>query len=152
LQDALTPQDVVITDFKLANKSLLVDSIILKGNVETKFNNSSILVQFSTLMYSRQTKIHYLYMLQGLDKEWQQANENNEAIYNYLPPGDYTFMVKAENSDGESSRNITTLSITVTPPFWKTWWFPWLVVASRNYGSLYYRQGKNKTSLQTCRK
>ena len=123
LQDALTPQDVVITDFRLANRSLLVDSIISEGKVETKYNNSSILVQFSTLMYSRQTKIHYLYMLRGLDKQWQHANENNEAIYNYLPPGEYTFMVKAENSDGISSRNITTLKITVTPPFWKTWWF-----------------------------
>jgi PAS domain S-box-containing protein len=41
-----------------------------------------------------------------------------------LRPGTYTFRVKASNSDGvwgETSR--TAVRVTVTPPFWGTWWF-----------------------------
>ena len=57
------------------------------------------------------------------DKEWKKADELNQALYNYLPPGTYTFKVKAENPDGLSSSNTTRLTIRVNPPFWKSWWF-----------------------------
>jgi hypothetical protein len=37
-------------------------------------------------------------------------------------------MVKAENADGISSRNLTTLKIKVYPPIWKSWWFYSLLI------------------------
>ncbi|HEX6428086.1 MAG TPA: ATP-binding protein, partial [Niastella sp.] len=37
------------------------------------------------------------------------------------PPGAYTFAVKGANNDGIWSAP-ATLKITVSPPFWKTWW------------------------------
>ena len=39
-----------------------------------------------------------------------------------LPPGDYVFKVKGANSYGIWNDDITTLAITVTPPFWKSLW------------------------------
>jgi signal transduction histidine kinase len=123
IQDALKPQDPVIVDFKLANKPLLVDSLIKLDKIELNYNNTSILIEFSSLNYIRQNKIHYEYMLEGIDKDWQETADYNQAIYNYLPPGNYTFKVRAENSDGISSNNTTILQISVSPPFWKTWWF-----------------------------
>lgn len=123
IQDAQKPQDPVITDFKLANKPLLVDSLLKLDKITLDYNNTSILIEFSSLNYTRQNKIHYEYMLEGIDKDWQETSDYNQAIYNYLPAGDYIFKVRAENSDGISSNNTTILQISVAPPFWKTWWF-----------------------------
>jgi hypothetical protein len=121
------PGKVVITDFKLGNKSLLVDSLNRLNLIELKFNNTSLSIQFSALNYAPQNKLIYHYMLDRIDKDWQTATELNEAIYNYLPAGDYIFKVKAENTEGDQS-NITQLRIHVVPPFWKTWWFLGLMV------------------------
>jgi signal transduction histidine kinase len=123
IQNARQPYDPVITDFKLSNKPLLVDSLLRLDKIDLDYNNTSILIEFSSLNYIWQNKIHYEYMLEGVDKDWQETNEYNQAIYNYLRPGNYTFKVRAENSDGISSNNTTILQISVAPPFWQTWWF-----------------------------
>ena len=127
IQDAETPPDPVITDFKLSNKQLIVDSLIKLDKINLRYDNTSILIEFNTLNFLRQNKVHYYYMLEGLDKNWQEAANQNQAVYNYLEPGDYTFKVRAENNDGLSSK-ITQLHIIVAPPFWKTWWFLGIVI------------------------
>jgi signal transduction histidine kinase len=121
-----SPGKVMITGFKLGNKSLLVDSLNKFKTIELKYNSTSVSIEFSALNYTLQNKLSYHYMLEGIDKDWQSATTLNEAIYNYLPDGDYIFKVKAENTEGEQS-NITVLYIHVVPPFWKTWWFLGLI-------------------------
>ncbi|WP_164248204.1 hypothetical protein, partial [Stenotrophomonas maltophilia] len=37
--------------------------------------------------------------------------------------------VRASNKDGLWSQDAATLAITITPPYWKTWWFRTLVAA-----------------------
>ncbi|MGV8039942.1 MAG: ATP-binding protein [Thermoanaerobaculaceae bacterium] len=45
------------------------------------------------------------------------------ATYSNLPPGSYTFEVKAANPDGVWSGTPARVGIIVKPPFWGTWWF-----------------------------
>ncbi|MBA4054427.1 MAG: hypothetical protein C0490_06935 [Marivirga sp.] len=40
-----------------------------------------------------------------------------------MPPGEYVFKVKYQNSTGVWSPEHSKLQIIVTPPFWLTWWF-----------------------------
>ncbi|RLD15211.1 hypothetical protein DRI50_04345, partial [candidate division KSB1 bacterium] len=40
-----------------------------------------------------------------------------------MAPGDYRFSVKATNRQALWNADMTTLSIHIPPPFWKTWWF-----------------------------
>ena len=42
--------------------------------------------------------------------------------YTNLNPGTYTFKVKAMNNDRIWSKEITSLQITILPPFWATGW------------------------------
>ena len=65
----------------------------------------------------------YYYRLEGVDKDWLPADQDQAAHYNQLQNGDYRFMVKCINRDGLVSDKITFLLISVKPPFWKTWWF-----------------------------
>ena len=113
--------DIVITGFKVMNQPLLVDSLLEKDRIELAPESNSLVIEFSGLGYGRAyiTK----YMLAGLDKNWMLADNNSNAIYSHLPPGNYTFLVKSEDAEGNPSKNITKIVIKVKPPFWKTWWF-----------------------------
>jgi ligand-binding sensor domain-containing protein/signal transduction histidine kinase len=113
--------DVQFTGFKLMNKTLMVDSLLNKNRIKLSPEDNSIAIEFSGLTYDGTYIIKY--KLEGLDKEWRRADNSSQAVYSYLPPRNYTFMVKSENAEGDPSKNITTLNIVVNPPFWKTWWF-----------------------------
>ncbi len=66
--------------------------------------------------------IKYHYMLDGVDEEWR-TSRGKEITYNNLPPGEYQFLLKSENSKGVLSAEPLTWEFEITPPFWKTWWF-----------------------------
>lgn len=40
-----------------------------------------------------------------------------------MDPGEYIFRVKASNNDGIWNHEGTALAISITPPWWETWWF-----------------------------
>ena len=124
------PPDVTITDFKMLNRTLQVDSLFQLSKVELQHDQNSLTIGFAGLSYLNKNKLHYYFMLDGIDKEWKKSNDLNQAVYNYLPPGTYTFKAKAETADGLASNKITILTIKITPPFWKSWWFYAVLVLS----------------------
>jgi ligand-binding sensor domain-containing protein len=121
------PQDAVITDVKVDNVSLSLDSMAKLSVISLQHDKSSVVFEFGGFNFVRQHKIDYYYQLVGVDKGWVKADDRKQALYNHLSPGNYVFKVKSENADGVTSEGITTLKIYVMPPFWRTWWF---------YGSL----------------
>lgn len=125
---ASPPPDVRITDLKLLDNSLPVDSLLRLKRMELTYDQNSLLIQFAGLTYQSKDKISYYYMLEGLDKDWKKADGLNQAAYSYLPANNYQFKVKAETGDGKESSHITTLKIRIKPPFWRTWWFVSLLV------------------------
>jgi signal transduction histidine kinase/ligand-binding sensor domain-containing protein len=130
---------VVLTDFKLFNRSLLLnpkgkpirktmesESIPLSRTEKIRLNykENFFSFQFSVLDYFAPQKNLYAYKLEGLDKDWIMTGANNRvANYTDLKPGEYTFRVKGANSDGTWNNTGTSVAITITPPYWKTWWF-----------------------------
>lgn len=117
------PPDAAITDFRIGNESIPIDSLMRLTRIDLPFNKNSIVIEFSALNYMREQKLHYHYQLENLEKEMQEADEHAQAVYSYLPPGNYTFNVMAENADGITSKNITSLKIQIRAPFWRSWWF-----------------------------
>ena len=67
--------------------------------------------------------VEYQYMLENFDRDWSPVTKAHDVIYSNIPPGKYTFKVKASNNDGVWNELPTTYSFTVNPPFWQTWWF-----------------------------
>ncbi|MCI2282104.1 hypothetical protein L3081_00190 [Colwellia sp. MSW7] len=79
--------------------------------------------EFSALHFRNTKKNKFAYKLIGWDKEWVNTDyKNRRATYTNLPYGDYTFSVKASNSDGYWNEEGTSLQIIILPPPWKTWW------------------------------
>lgn len=71
--------------------------------------------------------ILYQYMLEGYDEDWSPPSPSNKATYPNLPPGIYTFKVKAGNLHGNWSETIS-YSFEVEGPFWTKTWFYALVI------------------------
>ncbi|MBL7738919.1 MAG: hypothetical protein JNK14_06840 [Chitinophagaceae bacterium] len=112
---------VMITDFRVMNRSLMVDSVLRLDNVDLATDENSLEIEFSYLKYIKDHAIRY--KLEGLDKNWKIADEDHRATYSYLPPGHYTFIATTLNVEGNPGPNETRLKIYIRPPFWKTWWF-----------------------------
>ncbi len=131
------PPDVSITDFKLFNQYLPIDSLAAQNQVKLKYDQNSFSLYFSSLSYINRDKLIYYYKMDGIDENWQRADRQKLVNYSLLPPGKYTFNVYCENIDGVRSKNITTLLIHIKPPFWKTWWFLSLMSLAF-FGLLYF--------------
>jgi len=114
--------EVVITNFEVMNKPLLVDSLKQLNKAEFRYNENSFVIEFSPLVYSGAYLLKY--KLEKLDKDWKIADKDFHAVYTYVPSGNYTFMVAAVDENGQLMEQMTTtLKIKVKAPFWKAWWF-----------------------------
>lgn len=113
-----TPPKVEITSVKLFNKDLLVDSLMHLKRMDLKYFENSLVFQFSTLSFM--SKYNTRYMMEGIDKNWIKSNSSSEAVYSYLPPGNYVFKVGAPDSKG-NIQNVISLPIHIKAPIWKTW-------------------------------
>ncbi|PWK79163.1 signal transduction histidine kinase [Mucilaginibacter oryzae] len=125
---------LVITNFELFNKTVqiardahdpspLKEDISSTNSLRLSYKQSVITLQFAALDYSSPDKKNYSYLLDKFDKEWNNVGSRNTASYTNLPPGDYVFKVKYQNSAGLWSPVTSGLKITIVPPFWQTWWF-----------------------------
>lgn len=83
-------------------------------------------------------RVQYQYMLEGVDQEWSPPTKDNYTTYPNLQPGSYTFKLKASNNDGVWNKVPVTFSFTITPPFWKTWWFYLLNILALGIGIWWY--------------
>jgi ligand-binding sensor domain-containing protein len=87
------------------------------------YKENFISIQFAVNNFSNEANNTFSYRLKGLTDTWTTASTNNLATFTSLPPGNYEFELRSENSDGKWSNAIRSLSITILPPWWQTWWF-----------------------------
>ncbi len=80
-------------------------------------------LRYTALSFVAPDKVRFKYKLEGLEKEWVDAGTKRFAQYSYLPPGTYTFRVMACNNDDVWNEEGASLSFTVLPQVWQTWWF-----------------------------
>ena len=69
-------------------------------NLQLAYNNNYITFQFIGITTNRPKEVRYRYLLEGLDENWSSITDKPEATYSNLPHGNYTFKVKAVNSEG----------------------------------------------------
>ena len=99
---------------------LIQKSINCEHEIQLSHKENSIRLDFTVLDYAEPEKIKYTYQLEGIDEQWSSPLTSNSAIYKNLPPGHYTFKLKATNSDGYMLRQVLKFNIIVNPPFLQT--------------------------------
>jgi ligand-binding sensor domain-containing protein/signal transduction histidine kinase len=122
---------VVLTSFRVFDTPLHVpQSIAATTSLHLSHDQNFFSIEFVALSFTSPEKNTYAYMLEGLDGKWVNAGTRRYASYTNLDPGNYTLRVKGSNNDGVWNEQGVTVSITITPPYWKTWWFRLLLLAA----------------------
>ncbi|WP_282117305.1 ligand-binding sensor domain-containing protein [Cellulophaga baltica] len=132
-----TPK-VNITSLKIFNKpiyagdasKILERHISQVDSIKISYDNDVLNFEYNALTFRHPDKVNYAYFLDGFETDWNYVGHKKNATYTNLEPGNYTLRIKSSNSDGIWNNNETTLNITITPPFWETWWFRLLLVLS----------------------
>jgi len=81
---------------------------------------------FSVPTLVAHTRVQIRYRLEPFDATWNETGSRS-ANYAKVPPGNYTFFVKASNNDGFWNEQGIKLRVLVLPQFYQTWWFRLLV-------------------------
>ena len=107
---------------------IYINEVTVDGSIE-KINNlkgqeNTFRFNFQGLNYSALGRFTYKYRLKGLNDNWETVPSSiNDAVYNSIPPGDYTFEVYAINEDGIQSEEPAQVSFTMPQVIYFRWWF-----------------------------
>ena len=115
----------------------------LPENLSLAYNNNYLTFNFIGITMMQPKKVKYQYKLEGLDENWSALTSRTEAPYGNLPQGNYTFKVKAMNSEGYWSSEFC-YTFTIRPPWWKTWWFRTFIALLAITSFWYYIKSREK--------
>ena len=104
----LTPLQIINTQKKL---------------ISISYKENFFSFDYAALDYTIPEKNQHAYMLEGIDKEWNNVGNIRTANYTDIEPGEYTFRVKGSNNDGVWNEEGASVKLIITPPWWQTWWF-----------------------------
>ncbi len=121
---------VLVTNFKIFNKpvavggedNLLPHHISESSEMNLSYKHAVFSFEFVALNYISPEKNQYAYIMEGFEDSWNYVGSSRTATYTNLDPGDYVFKVKASNNDGVWNEAGTEIKISISPPFWRTWW------------------------------
>ncbi len=121
---------LAFTGFQVNNKDILPSldksSLHLDINdskeINLRYDENVISIDFTVLDYRSDNKQTYAYRLVGFDKDWNNVVDQHKATYTNLPPGDYVFEVKNLNTELYTEQPFKKVSITILPPPWRTVW------------------------------
>jgi len=94
-----------------------------RSDVQIPAGKQRIELRYTGMSFTAPDKVRFRYKLEGLEDQWLEAGTKRLVQYSYLPPGAYTFRVTACNNDGVWNEEGASLSFTVLPHVWQTWWF-----------------------------
>lgn len=125
----------VISGVRLFNRPLhpdpegaLTASPTHGGALRLRYDQDMLTLDFALPGLPQPVGLRYRYRLQGFAGDWVEvAADEPRAVYTRLPPGDYRFQVQAGDA-GRWSDRIAELPVSVSPPWWMTWWARALLV------------------------
>ncbi len=117
VESKIEQPDIIISKVATSKiaRQFSTDSVVLDN---LAYNNSLLSFSYASPNYKDAQNKQYQYKLVGFDEKWSEPSSQNSKEYTSLPPGDYTFKVKALNDYFVESPE-ATVSFRVSPPwFW----------------------------------
>lgn len=127
IEPTVSMSKLVFTDFSLFNRithpndknSPLTDKINNLHEIHLSYKDHSFSLNFSTINFAPNAKKHYLWKLEGLDKDWVGPSSETVVNYTNLTPKSYIFRLKAIG-DNNVVLDERELKVVIHPPFWNT--------------------------------
>ena len=88
-------------------------------HLELPYDLNHLTFHFAAIDWKAPHKVRYSYRLDGLEKAWSKPTAEHLADYRSLPPGNYTFEVRATGAAPYWSEAFR-YSFRIRPPFWQT--------------------------------
>jgi ligand-binding sensor domain-containing protein len=133
---AMMPQ---LSNISVSGTDYFLDNI---NELKLEPNQNSIRFKYGLLVDPSLFPYEFKYILEGSDTKWVNASASNEANYNNLPPGKYTFRLIAKGKNNSWQSNERVITINIRTPFYKSNWFYALIallIASIIYALYKYR-------------
>ena len=105
-----------ITSNKLS-ETVINSSIHKEG--EYKYNANNISFSYTVPVYNKYIRVEYQYLLEGFQEKWSDWESKSSVNYKNLPPGNYTFKVRAKYANSKVE-NTAVYSFTILKPFYLT--------------------------------
>jgi signal transduction histidine kinase/ligand-binding sensor domain-containing protein len=80
-------------------------------------------IDYTALSFAAPEKVRFRFMLEGFDRDWQEAGARRQALYTNLPPRGYRFRVAAANESGVWNEAGAFVDFAVAPAYYQTAWF-----------------------------
>jgi ligand-binding sensor domain-containing protein len=96
--------------------------------VEIPVTMRDLEIEYRGISLRHQKDVRYQTWLDGYEAGWSQVTKRASREFTNLPPGDYTFRVRAK-LDGGSWSVPAGVAIEIPPVFWERIWFRFLAVA-----------------------
>ena len=122
------PSFLLLNAFNIFDKEVLLPSPVDTKPLKLTYDQNFFSFEYSLLKPNPEGHVQYAYKLTGFDPDWNYSSDRGLAKYTNVPPGNYSFQVKAKDRFGRWSHFMDPVLISVEPPFWNTWWFISLLV------------------------
>ena len=99
--------------------------------------NSVFSFRFAALNYQLQHRVHYQYMLEGYDEDWQNAGKDRMATYSNVRSGTYKFKVKAFLLESPDKYDMRTIEVIVPKYFIFSRTVMWIILILIFFGGTY---------------
>ncbi len=116
---------------------VLVDQVMADGlqvlptpNISLGPDTAKLELHYGVVLLRSQERVRFRYMLQGFDKDWNEATDDRVAHYTNLPAGHYKFRVAAFEMNNPDEIAETSLDVVQRPHFYRTLWFLTLCMIS----------------------
>jgi diguanylate cyclase (GGDEF)-like protein len=90
---------------------------------------SRVTIHYAGLGFLMSEKIQYQTQLIGFDASWINKNTQTYTEFTNLPPGEYTFKMRARYPNGEWQNQVATLTFIIPFYYWQTPLFKLFIVA-----------------------
>ena len=98
------------------------DSLLAFGSSPSiSYQSNQLSFEYAAPFYVRPKRTKYQTWLEGFEKEWTDWNLRTDREFTSLPPGPYTFHVRAQNIYNQVTEE-STYSFTILSPWYSTWW------------------------------
>ena len=116
----------------------------IPNNIEFIQKQSEFKVAFNSNGFQSKKNTEYEYFLEGLSNSWTKIDAGiNFVNFNSLPSGNFLLKVRAKNRYQHNYSKEITLPIKVIKPFYKTFWFLIIVLATVVYLIFRYFKKQN---------
>jgi signal transduction histidine kinase/ligand-binding sensor domain-containing protein/DNA-binding response OmpR family regulator len=109
---------------------VIVEKMIVDGNEIDPYPKKEISpgvkrfeFHYTGLSFPVPERVRFRFKLEGLEDKWREVGTRRVAYYNQIPPGHYTFRVKACNNDGVWNETGAAVSFYLKPYFYQAGWF-----------------------------